>query len=86
METYIHRSGRTARAGASGVCITFYNDKNKYQIDQIERHAGIKLQRIGIPKPEDLIKASASSVLKNLEGVSEEVCKQFESIAKQLLT
>ena len=86
VETYIHRSGRTARAGASGVCITFYNEKNKYLIDQIERHAGIKLQRIGIPQPEDLIKASASSVLTNLEGVSEEVCKQFESIAKQLLT
>jgi ATP-dependent RNA helicase DDX21 len=26
-ETYIHRSGRTARAGRSGTCITFYNKK-----------------------------------------------------------
>lgn len=26
-ETYIHRSGRTARAGRSGVCITFYTLK-----------------------------------------------------------
>lgn len=24
VETYIHRSGRTARAGNSGTCITFY--------------------------------------------------------------
>ena len=24
VETYIHRSGRTARAGADGKCITFY--------------------------------------------------------------
>ena len=26
-ETYIHRSGRTARAGKSGTCITFYMRK-----------------------------------------------------------
>lgn len=25
VETYIHRSGRTARAGKAGVCITFYS-------------------------------------------------------------
>lgn len=28
-ETYIHRSGRTARAGRSGTCITFYTIKQK---------------------------------------------------------
>lgn len=78
VETYIHRSGRTARAGASGKCITFYNDKTRFLIDQIEQQAGIKLQRVGIPQPDDLIKASAQSVLKNLEGVSEDVCQQFE--------
>lgn len=30
VETYIHRSGRTARAGAKGTCITFYDQKNAY--------------------------------------------------------
>ncbi len=25
VESYIHRSGRTARAGKSGTCITFYS-------------------------------------------------------------
>lgn len=28
-ETYIHRSGRTARAGKNGTCITFYTMKQK---------------------------------------------------------
>lgn len=37
VETYIHRSGRTARAGNSGVCITFYTPKTKYLIEDIER-------------------------------------------------
>lgn len=29
VETYIHRAGRTARAGNSGTCITFYTNKSK---------------------------------------------------------
>lgn len=32
-ETYIHRSGRTARAGAHGTCITFYTNKTKHLIE-----------------------------------------------------
>lgn len=35
-ETYIHRSGRTARAGAHGTCITFYTGKTKMLVEQIE--------------------------------------------------
>lgn len=32
-ETYIHRSGRTARAGRSGTCITFFTPKTKMLVD-----------------------------------------------------
>jgi len=28
VETYIHRAGRTARAGRTGTCITFYGKKH----------------------------------------------------------
>ena len=35
VETYIHRSGRTARAGKSGVCITFYSKKTQHIMDDI---------------------------------------------------
>jgi ATP-dependent RNA helicase DDX21 len=31
-ETYIHRSGRTARAGKTGTCITFWTMKQKFMI------------------------------------------------------
>jgi ATP-dependent RNA helicase DDX21 len=33
VETYIHRAGRTARAGKEGTCITFYSHREKYLID-----------------------------------------------------
>lgn len=56
-ESYIHRSGRTARAGKSGTCITFFNNKNKEFVDRIEDLAGIRLQRVGIPSEGDMKKA-----------------------------
>lgn len=31
-ESYIHRSGRTARAGRAGTCITFWTMKHKFQL------------------------------------------------------
>ena len=85
VETYIHRSGRTARAGASGTCITFYTEKTRHMIDQIENVAGIKLQRIGVPQPNDLIKATSAGILKNLQSVNDDVLKMFEKTAQELL-
>ena len=85
VETYIHRSGRTARAGASGTCITFYTAKTKCLVEDIERQAGIKLQRVGIPQPEDVIRASATGILTNLEEVHKDVLPMFEEAAKKLV-
>lgn len=85
VETYIHRSGRTARAGMQGTCITFYTTKTKPIIEDIERIAGIKLQRIGIPQAEDVIRASAKCVLNCLDEVNEQVLSLFEDTATELI-
>lgn len=39
VESYIHRSGRTGRAGRTGVCICFYQHKEEYQLAQVEQKA-----------------------------------------------
>lgn len=39
-ETYIHRSGRTGRAGHTGVCITLVGRKHEDRIPYIEKKAG----------------------------------------------
>lgn len=84
-ESYIHRSGRTARAGKSGTCITFFNHKNVEFLDRIEQLAGIKMDRVPIPSNEEMAKAKNKDVLKNLKDVDESVIKDFEETA-QLLT
>lgn len=63
-ETYIHRAGRTARAGKAGTCITFWTQKHKPQLLNIERRAGLKFIPIGIPQPHDVIKATSRDTIK----------------------
>ena len=84
-ETYIHRSGRTARAGASGTCITFYTAKTKMLVEQIESQAGIALKRIGVPQPDDVVKASAMDICKNLDEVHDDVLPLFVETAQALI-
>lgn len=84
-ETYIHRSGRTARAGRSGTCITFYTLKQKMQLQNIEFKAGIVMQKIGVPQPEQVIRASSIGILTQLQEVNEKVLPLFSEAADQLI-
>jgi ATP-dependent RNA helicase RhlE len=45
-ETYVHRIGRTARAGASGVAISFCGRKDKELLKSIQRRTGANLTLI----------------------------------------
>lgn len=63
-ETYIHRSGRTARAGRSGICITFYTHRQVSLIQHIQSKVGVEFTKIGVPQPEQVIKASSRDIVK----------------------
>ncbi|HEY3727328.1 MAG TPA: DEAD/DEAH box helicase [Solirubrobacteraceae bacterium] len=42
-DVYVHRIGRTGRVGRSGRAITFFERRQRRDIEAIERHAGVKL-------------------------------------------
>jgi superfamily II DNA/RNA helicase len=48
-EDYVHRIGRTARAGAEGCAITFINQDDQSRFRQIERFLGKDVYKIPIP-------------------------------------
>jgi ATP-dependent RNA helicase DDX21 len=85
VETYIHRSGRTARAGKAGTCITFWTLKQKSMIQTIESRAGIKFTQIGIPQPDDVIRATSRDSIKKLMTVNDEVLHLFNEAAEELI-
>ena len=59
-ESYIHRAGRTARAGKSGTCITLFNGKNEEFLTRAEDLAGITMERIEPPTDEDVDAAKSA--------------------------
>ncbi len=42
-DVYVHRIGRTGRVGRSGRAITFYEPRQRREVEAIERHAGVRL-------------------------------------------
>jgi superfamily II DNA/RNA helicase len=48
-EDYIHRIGRTARAEAKGMAITFINDFNQYKFGNIEQMIGYEIEKVPMP-------------------------------------
>ena len=49
-ESYVHRIGRTGRAGAEGTAITFYTADQKKEMREIERFAGVRIEHIRLDK------------------------------------
>ncbi len=49
-EDYVHRIGRTARAGAKGRAITFVSPKDRFHFDKIEKFLGKPINRLLLPE------------------------------------
>lgn len=85
-ETYIHRSGRTGRAGESGVSVTLVDRKKEGLVPLIERRAGLKFERVGAPQPKDMAQASASRAAAQMKGVDSSVASWFLPAAQKVLS
>lgn len=84
-ETYIHRSGRTGRAGKKGVCVTFYTVKEQCAVRVLEHKAGVKLRRVGPPQPSDVVRAGVLDAAKVLEDLHKDSIKRFRDAADELV-
>ena len=49
-EDYVHRIGRTARAGADGAAITLVSDKDMPAFQKIEQFLGKEIERLALPE------------------------------------
>ena len=60
-EVYVHRSGRTGRAGNKGLSIVFISKRESWKIKEIEKLSKISFSENQIPTKSDVFKSQISS-------------------------
>lgn len=91
LEAYIHRAGRTGRAGASGVAISLVSRLEKFNLNKIARAYNIPFEERPIPTAEDVASivserttALLEARLRKRDKLQTERSRRFTSLATAL--
>jgi ATP-dependent RNA helicase DeaD len=68
-EVYTHRSGRTGRAGKSGISIAIVNYREKNKIPQIERNIRKNFEKLPVPNGAEICKKQLFKLIDRMEKV-----------------
>ncbi|MBP7272306.1 MAG: DEAD/DEAH box helicase [Saprospiraceae bacterium] len=70
IEVYTHRSGRTGRAGKTGVSITIVTPKFAERIPQFERACKLKMTKKDIPSGQEVCAAQLMQIIQNIHDIT----------------
>jgi len=86
-DTYVHRSGRTGRAGSKGTSVLLFDNRQARDIVKIERELGhgFKFETIGPPSTEAALLAASKTSAIACKGVPDDTAEFFLDSAKGLL-
>lgn len=84
--SYVHRIGRTARAGNSGKAITLATSDDIMSLYEIEEHVGVlidEMEIVEIPDQEIKPKKQQTAEVTKKEAVNKEVAKKKDAVVKE---
>ena len=91
LESYIHRAGRTGRAGGSGTAVTLVNPGERSALVRIAKRYQIELQERALPSDEDVARVVSERVIALLEAnlrsrdrLQAERMVRFQELARSL--
>ena len=84
---YTHRSGRTGRAGKTGVSVAIIHSRERGKMRDIEKKIGKKFERKEVPTPKHIIEKQLYNLADRLERVDvneAEIGKYFHGVSRKL--
>ena len=85
--TYTHRSGRTGRAGKTGVSVAIIHSREKSKLRDIEKKIGKTFERKTVPTPQQIIEKQLYNLADRIEKVKvdeDEIGKYLPGIVRKL--
>ena len=67
-ESYVHRIGRTGRAGTKGKAITLLTPLEFKELQRIKQKVGTSMEHAFVPSKNDLRKTNVDNIVKNIEN------------------
>ena len=93
--SYTHRSGRTGRAGKTGVSIALINMREHHKVKRIEKLLGCRFTHRAVPTGADICETRLLALMNKLSAVNPEpglideilpaLCKSLEGITREEL-
>ncbi|KAL3768930.1 hypothetical protein ACHAWU_005833 [Discostella pseudostelligera] len=86
-DTYVHRSGRTGRAGQKGISVVLFQQNQAREVVRMEKSLGhgFKFELLGPPSTEAALNAAAKTSAVACRSVADETAEHFKDAAKSLL-
>jgi ATP-dependent RNA helicase DeaD len=85
-ETYVHRIGRTGRAGRSGVAILFVTPKESRLLSGLERHTRQRIEKVTVPNDHMIQLARQQRFMANITSrLSHENLPSYKRIVEEYI-
>lgn len=84
---YTHRSGRTGRAGKTGVSVAIIHSREKGKLREIEKKIGKQFERKDVPTPPQIIEKQLYNLADKIERVKvpeEEIARYLPGVQRKL--
>ena len=85
-EYYVHRIGRTGRAGKKGIAYTFVSGKEVYQLRDIMRYTKTKIEQHKIPSASDVQEIKTTNFLEKIKRIinNDNLDKEVHMVEKMM--